>query len=87
MLVEEQNILLSEEEIANPHEVIRSFFEVFALTYSLREIWDMLDCVIVYKQEGFKKIDLLLEYECLRALLEAAWLLHTHSTNEKEETH
>jgi hypothetical protein len=45
----------------------------------------MLDSAIVFKGEGFDKINLLLHYECLHALLEAAWLLHTQVKEETKE--
>lgn len=91
LLTEEQVFCLNEEEINNPGRVIASFFETFTPPYARRELWDMLACVVECKQEGFKKLDLLLDYECLHAVLEAAWLFHnqpqkTEQTNEENKT-
>jgi hypothetical protein len=74
LLTEEHTFILSEEEITNPNQVIGSFFETFAPPYARRELWDMLGCVVECKQQGLQKLDLLLDYECLHAVLEAAWL-------------
>jgi hypothetical protein len=76
LLTEEQTFQLSEEEISNPRTVIGKFFEVFSPSYARRELWDMLGCVVESKQEDLKRLDLLLDYECLYAVLEATWLLH-----------
>jgi hypothetical protein len=76
LLTEEQTFQLSEEEISNPRTVIGKFFEVFSPSYARRELWDMLGCVVESRQEDLKRLDLLLDYECLYAVLEATWLLH-----------
>ncbi len=64
LLLEEQILLLSEEEIANPSGALQAFFSVFSVPYALRELWDMLGSVVACKLEGLDKTDLLLEYEC-----------------------
>jgi hypothetical protein len=76
LLNEEQTFKLSEEEISNPRTVIDKFFEVFSPPYARKELWDMLGCLAESKQEDLKRLDLLLDYECVYAVLEATWLLH-----------
>lgn len=85
LLIEELAFRLSEEEINNPNRVIESFFETFTAPYARKELWDMLACVVECKQEGLNKLDLLLEYECLHAILEAAWLFHNRSGEQIHE--
>lgn len=75
LLTEEQSYRISEEEIGNPLDVIKNFFQTFSPAYARQELWDMLACAVEYKGEGLKRLDMLLDYECLHAVLEAAWLL------------
>jgi hypothetical protein len=79
LLTEEQTFQLSDQEMSNTPAVIANFFEVFNPAYARRELWDMLACVVESRQEGLRRLDLLLDYECLYAVLEATWLLHIQS--------
>lgn len=86
LLTEEQTFRLSEEEIGRPNSVIKGFFETFAPPYARKELWDMLACVVECKQEDLNKLDLLLEYECLHAVLEAAWLFYNAPGAQMQQT-
>ncbi|HEY1022891.1 MAG TPA: hypothetical protein VGE06_11295, partial [Flavisolibacter sp.] len=74
LLTEEQTFHLSEEETKHPQGVPEAFFESFAPPYARRELWDMLACVVECPQANLNKLDLLFDYECLDAILEASWL-------------
>lgn len=76
LLTGEQAFCLGEAEINDPASVFEAFYETFTPAYARRELWDMLACVVECEQEGLNKLDLLLDYECLHALLEAGWLFH-----------
>jgi hypothetical protein len=69
---------LSEEEIDNPVRILKEFFSLFTYRYAHLELRDLLDAAITYKDENprsYGKANLLLEYDCMSALLYAAWLL------------
>lgn len=84
LLAEEQTYRISEEEIGNPLDIIKSFFQTFSTPYARRELWDMLACAVEYKGEDLKRLDMLLDYECLDAILEAAWLLYNEPAMKSE---
>ena len=91
LLTEEHSFRLNEEEMNNLQTVVDNFFAVFAPPYARRELWDMLACVVECTQERIKKLDLLFEYECLYAILEAAWLFlnqprKKEQSNEENQT-
>ncbi|HEV7329672.1 MAG TPA: hypothetical protein VGN63_01430 [Flavisolibacter sp.] len=76
LLTAEQTFQLSEEEIKDPYAVIKAFFETFTSGYARRELWEMLACVVEQGPDGKDRLDLLLDFECLHAVLEACWLLY-----------
>jgi hypothetical protein len=73
---------LSDEEIAKPNTVLTEFFKLFSYRYARIELWDMLDAAVTYdgeNPEASDRLNLLLEYECMSALLYAAYKLNNSS--------
>jgi hypothetical protein len=71
---------LSDEEIANPNLVVTEFFNLFSYRYARIELWDMLDAAVTYdgeNPEAPNRLNLLLEYECMSALLYAAYKINS----------
>ena len=71
-----QPLLLSIEEMANPKPVIEGFRNLFSYRYAKVEMLDLLNAVITY--EGEKEVykgNLVLFYQCVRCLLDLAYLI------------
>lgn len=76
---------LSDEEIAKPNTVLDEFFNLFSYRYARIELWDMLDAAVTYdgeKPEAPDRLNLLLEYECMSALLYAAYKINSSSRTD-----
>lgn len=76
---------LSDEEIANPKSVVTEFFNLFSYRYARIELWDMLDAAVTYdgeNPEAPNRLNLLLEYECMSALLYAAYKINSGSLRD-----
>jgi hypothetical protein len=72
---EEKPRLLSQDQIANPLQVIKAFFEKFPITYCLRELYDWLEAGIVYSgdyPENMNEYGVLLTYRIALCLIKAA---------------
>jgi hypothetical protein len=88
-------VLLTDEEFYKPITVIAEFIQRYPFRYAKLELWDLLDAVITYEGTALQPIEkngLLLTYECMEALLEAAKLLQERTMesdllrNENSET-
>lgn len=69
---------LSTDELRSPIKVIVTFFEQFTYRYARLELWDLLDAVISYEGEEPEPVDLsdiLVDYDCMAALLLSGKLL------------
>lgn len=76
---------LSDEEIANPNSVLIEFFNQFSYRYAHIELWDLLDAAVTYDGENPEapdRLNLLLEYECMSALLYAAYKINSSSRTD-----
>jgi hypothetical protein len=72
--------LLNSEQKARPMLVINRFCNAFKLSYSRGELWDLQDAVISYDGEKeISKLNLLLIYECISCLVQAAFILNDNS--------
>lgn len=71
----EQTFSLTYEELLNPVQILHHFCENFPEAYGKAELWDMLDSAII-SGNGSDKFNLLLHYQCLLTLEEAARQLH-----------
>lgn len=77
MQTNNQSVLQKEEQEANPMRTISKFCNMFMLSYTRRELWDLLESVIFYKRESNEwGPDPLTTYQCLLALTEAAFVLY-----------
>lgn len=78
---------LSGEEITRPYQVLNEFFGKFSYRYAHLELRDLLDSAITYEGENpepAEKLNLLSEYECMSALLFAAFQLNKRKTETLE---
>ncbi len=80
LLQKEQSLHLSNEELLNPIQTMQGFFDRFTLAYAKAELWDLLDSAI---SASNSKSGLLLQYQCLCTLLQAAWHLHQQRSVEE----
>ena len=78
-----QPALLTEEQISNPMLVIGAFCQQFTLCYCRAELWDLLEAVISYEgKKEVSKINLLLVYETIASVIEAAFMLSKSSISK-----
>jgi hypothetical protein len=75
----DQVIRLGEEERKTPLMVLERFFEDYRLHECRHHLWTMVQACLTTDNEVFneptERADLLLRYEDLEKLVEAAWLL------------
>lgn len=70
-------IMLTDEQKAHPQFVIRNFRNTFSLSYTRRELWDLLDAVAYYRKAiSVRSSEPHVTYRCLLALAEAAFVLY-----------
>lgn len=67
--------LLNQEQIANPMQVVRTFFENFPITYCIRELNDWLEAGIAYGgeyPENMSELQVLYTYRNVLCLIRSA---------------
>jgi hypothetical protein len=85
ILQKEQSLRLSYEEQSNPGMVLHHFFERFTPGYVRAELLGLLESAVSCGRADFDKHNLVLEYQCLYTLAEAAWMLEKTPVKEKEK--
>ena len=75
LLRKEQGFSLTYEELLDPLQILHRFCENFPEAYVKAELWDMFDSAVISGKEP-GKFSLLLHYQCLLTLTEAARYLH-----------
>lgn len=69
---------LTVEQLQKPMTVVNAFYERFSYRYAWLELWDLLDAVISYEGDDpkpFRRLNILVDYDCMAALLLAGKLL------------
>jgi hypothetical protein len=87
ILRKEKLLSLSYEELLHPEEVLDHFCRRFTPAYIRAELWDLLDSVISTDSNEIEKDCLLLHYQCLLTLTQAAWHLHSQESPAEIEKH
>jgi len=87
MLRKEQSLSLSYEELLHPEQVLHHFCRQFTLNYTKAELWDLLDSAISCGRIEIDRDCLLLHYQCLLTLVQAAWHLHHQKQIAEREDH
>lgn len=73
--------ILSQDQIANPMQVLTDFFQKFPITYSIRELNDWLEAGICYAgdyPDNMSELQALYTYRNVLCLVKSAKRLITH---------